>query len=110
LAEKLCKEFYSGLNDEKNKLNINNINKFQEFDFYNEIQNGNKQINLSDVIGAKIEVSQIQEEKVENNVEVKEEKKEEKPQEKKEEKKEEKTKHEEEEEEDEEEGGEEDDN
>ena len=109
LTEKLYKEFYSGLNDEKNKLNANNINKFQEFDFYNEIQNGNKQINLSDVIGAKIEVSQNQEEKVENNVEVKEEEKEEKPQEKKEEKKEDKAKHDEEEEEDEEEGDEEED-
>ena len=84
LSEKLCKDFYDGLNDEKNKLNENNLNNFQEYDFYNEIKSGNKQINLSEVIGAKIEVSQKKEEKVNNNVEKKEEVKEDKKEEKKE--------------------------
>ena len=87
LTENLYKDFYDGLNDEKNKLNENNLNNFQDYDFYTEIKNGNKQINLSEVIGAKIEVSQKKEEKVNNIVENKEEVKEDKKEEKKEEKK-----------------------
>ena len=54
LSEKLCREFYDGLNDEKNKLNEDNIINFQEYDFYKEISEGNKKINLSEVIGLKL--------------------------------------------------------
>ena len=50
------------MNDEKNKLNQGNINNFQEFDFFKEINDG-KKVKLDDVIGAKIETKKIIEEK-----------------------------------------------
>jgi coatomer subunit beta' len=110
LSEKLCKEFYDGLNDEKNKLNEDNIKNFQEYDFYKEINEGNKKINLGEVIGAKIEIKNNDENT--KKKEDKEEKKEENKEDKKDEKKGGKKPEEEEEEEgeDDEEGGEEDDN
>ena len=87
-SEKLCKDFYSGLDDEKNQLNEENLNNFQEYDFYKELNSGNKNINLSDVIGAKIEIKNIEEDKkVEKKAESSE-KTEEKKDGKKEEKKE----------------------
>ena len=93
LSEKLCKEFYAGLEDEKNKLNEDNIFSFQEYDFYKEINSGKKNINLSDIIGTKIEATNLEKDK---NIEIKEnqdkdiEKKEEKNEDKKEAKKEDK--------------------
>ena len=103
LSENLYKEFYVGLNDEKNKLNQNNINNFQEYDFFKEINSG-KKVNLSEVIGAKIEAKKIEE----NNTMKK--KEEEQKKEKSEKKDEKKVEEEEDEGEDDEEGGEEDDN
>ena len=58
-GENLCKQFYSGLNEENNKLSQENINNFQDFDFLKET---NKK-ELSDIIGAKIEVSKDEGEK-----------------------------------------------
>ena len=56
-CEKLCKEFYGVLDDDKNKLNQNNINNFQEFDIYKEIKSGND-IKIGDIIGANIKISE----------------------------------------------------
>ena len=58
-GENLCKQFYSELNEENNKLSQENINNFQDFDFLKET---NKK-ELSDIIGAKIEVSKDEGEK-----------------------------------------------
>ena len=58
-GENLCKQFYSELNEEKNKLSQENINNFQDFDFLKET---NKK-ELSDIIGAKIEVNKDEGEK-----------------------------------------------
>ena len=85
-CENLCKEFYTALGDDKNKLNQENINNFQEFDLYKEIKEG-KNIKLSDVIGSDIKViekNEIKEEKKEtkNEIKVEEEKKQEKEPEK----------------------------
>jgi len=80
MSEDLCKEFYSGLNEEKNKLTQDNINNFQEFDFLKESKGGNK-INLSEILGTKIEVSKPEED---NTIEKKEEKESEKKEKKKE--------------------------
>ena len=88
LSEKLCKDFYSGLDDDKNQLNEENLNNFQEYDFYKEINSGNKNINLSEVIGAKIEVKNKEEEKTAEKKEESSEKTEEKKIVKKDEKKE----------------------
>ena len=116
ISENLCKEFYNGLNDEKNKLSEDNINNFQEYDFFKEAKAGNKNMELSKIIGAKIEVSQTvpKEEKGEEKSQIteikNEEKKEEKKEVKKEEKKENKKQDEEEEEGEDEEGEEEEDN
>jgi coatomer subunit beta' len=99
LTENLFKEFYAGLDDEKNKLNQGNINNFQGFDFFKEINDG-KKVKLDDVIGAKIETKKIIEEKSSKTEEdKKEEKVEKKPGEEEEDEGE-----------DDEEGGEEDDN
>ena len=85
-CENLCKEFYTALGDDKNKLNQDNINNFQEFDLYKEIKEG-KNIKLSDVIGSDIKViekNEIKEEKkeIKNEIKVEEEKKQEKEPEK----------------------------
>ena len=58
-GENLCKQFYSELNEENNKLSQENINNFQDFDFLKET---NKK-ELSDIIGAKIEVNKDEGEK-----------------------------------------------
>jgi coatomer subunit beta' len=70
-SENLCQQFYSGLNDENNKLNQDNINNFQDFDFMKETNIKD----LSDIIGAKIGVSKSEEAK---NTEKKEDTKDEK--------------------------------
>jgi len=64
----------------KNKLTQDNINNFQEFDFLKESKGGNK-INLSEILGTKIEVSKPEED---NTIEKKEEKESEKKEKKKE--------------------------
>ena len=82
LTEKIHRDFYNGLNDNKNNIKQENLNYFQEYDFYKEITSGNKNINLSNIIGTEI-ISKVEDE----NIEKKEDKKEEKRENKKEEKK-----------------------
>ena len=82
LTEKIHRDFYNGLNDNKNNIKKENLNYFQEYDFYKEITSGNKNINLSNIIGTEI-ISKVEDE----NIEKKEDKKEEKRENKKEEKK-----------------------
>ena len=90
LTENLFKEFYDGLNDEKNKLNEDNIINFQDYDFFKEINEGNKKVNLNDIIGAKIEKNTTEENKnKKEKIDEKEDKKEDKKDEKKEEEEEE---------------------
>ena len=79
MSENVCKEFYSQLNNDQNKLTQDNINNFQDYDFFKENKGGNK-INLSEILGAKIEVSKTEED---TNVEKKEEKESEKKEKKK---------------------------
>ena len=74
-CENLCKEFYSALDDAKNKMTQDSINNFQEFDIYKEINEG-KNIKLNDIIGSNIKISEkkeIKEEIKENKDEKKEE-------------------------------------
>ena len=90
LTENLFNEFYDGLNDEKNKLNEDNIINFQDYDFFKEINEGNKKVNLNDIIGAKIEKNTTDENKnKKEKIDEKEDKKEDKKDEKKEEEEEE---------------------
>ena len=90
LTENLFNEFYDGLNDEKNKLNEDNIINFQDYDFFKEINEGNKKVNLNDIIGAKIEKNTTDENKnKKEKIDEKEDKKEDKNDEKKEEEEEE---------------------
>ena len=90
MTENLFKEFYDGLNDEKNKLNEDNIINFQDYDFFKEINEGNKKVNLNDIIGAKIEKNTTDENKnKKEKIDEKEDKKEDKNDEKKEEEEEE---------------------
>ena len=75
ICENICKEFYSTLDDDKNKINQDSINNFQEYDLYKEINEG-KNIKLNDIIGSNIKISEkneIKEEIKENKDEKKEE-------------------------------------
>ena len=63
--ENICKEFYSTLDDDKNKINQDSINNFQEYDLYKEINEG-KNIKLNDILGSNIKVSEKNEIKEEN--------------------------------------------
>ena len=55
LSQKFCNDFYQLINnDENNNITQENINNFQDFDCYKEIKNGNKNINVSDIIGVKV--------------------------------------------------------
>ena len=84
LTENLFKEFYDGLNDDKNKLNDENIINFQDYDFYKEIKDGNKKVKLDDIIGLKFEKKINEENKNKKDIiDEKQEKKEEKKYEKK---------------------------
>ena len=65
ICENICKEFYSTLDDDKNKINQDSINNFQEYDLYKEINEG-KNIKLSDILGSNIKVSEKNEIKEEN--------------------------------------------
>ena len=65
ICENICKEFYSALDDDKNKINQDSINNFQEYDLYKEINEG-KNIKLNDILGSNIKVSEKNEIKEEN--------------------------------------------
>ena len=54
LSQKFCTDFYKILNDENNNVSQENTNNFQEFDCYKEIKNGNKNINVNDIVGVKV--------------------------------------------------------
>ena len=68
LSEKICQDFYAKLDDDKNKLGKGNLNKFQEFDIFKEINNGNANLKLEDIIGEEKEdeIIQIKKEKNED--------------------------------------------
>ena len=85
LTEKIYRDFYSGLNDNNNKLTQHNINNFQEYDFYKEISSGNKNIDLSKIIGSEMIIKPEEESKKEEKKEEKEKKEDKKPEEESEE-------------------------